>query len=51
MVKKILYVMLCTITITGMFGCGGELPQKPAGPGGERLQPFNPNNGQYAPNK
>ncbi len=51
MFKKVICFIFCAVTFTSMVGCNEEKwPKKPAGPGGERLQPYNPKNGQYGPN-
>jgi len=43
LVQAVIAVMiLCGVMI--MSGCGDY---KPAGPGGERMQPYNPADGQY----
>ena len=40
----ILTVVVCVLGTVA--GCGSN-PQKPAGPGGGRMQPYNPNDGTY----
>ena len=47
MFKKILIVWVISFFILGLSGCADENPTKPAGPGGGRQQPFDPNTGRY----
>ncbi len=47
--KKWIHGLLVVFMLCGLValaGCGGD-PQKPAGPGGERMQPYNPGDGTY----
>ena len=46
-VKKWVLGLVVLAALVGLVGVTGCDPEKPAGPGGQRLQPFNIRSGQY----